>query len=1160
MNFTEEQNKAVFARDEQILVAAAAGSGKTFVLVHRILGLIDGLQQTVDIDRLLVVTFTNLAAAEMKERIEREIDARLEENPLNENLLRQSSRLVVASISTLHAFCRKLIKDNFHILDLDPAFRVADNTELNLLQSQIMESLFEESYSSNEKFSALVDIFGGGKTKDVSLDKLIRRLFKFIESRPFPEQSVEQYIKMANADLSIWLDIVKSEISETLDTALSYAQKAREICYLPQGPEKYLLALVNDETLIKSLKKQVDNGTLENMFSAFEEIDYLRLFSYKGKAKEEIDEDLADQVKEIRKTEIKKRITAAKEKFFFAEPAKMAADMQNIAPIITELFNIVLQYRKLYIAEKKARNLVDVNDLEHYAIQLLWQGDFSEPEKLVPSAVAQALSAKFSEILIDEYQDINEVQDKILSAIKSRHFMVGDVKQSIYGFRHAKPQLFIDKYNNIDINTILLSKNFRSRQEVLKAVNFLFFRLMEFDEIEYNEDTALNFGADFPQVDFDFTAELHLSELQKPEQSEETKETAKQTEESKANLALRQEAQIIANRIKKIKQESQYNYSDIVILLRSIKSTSAIFVEELKTQGIPAVAETAGSFFETQEIMVALSLLRVVDNPRQDIDLITTLRLYGFSSDEMLAIRLCTDKRDYFDCILDYIQIGNDKNLVDRLQNLLNSIDYWRSQARVLPISRLIGILYEETGLPYRFNTMDDGELRRANLQLLLEKAIQYETTSFTGLFEFVRYVEWLQVNSDDSAESMILPKDNNIVRVMSVHKSKGLEFPIVFLSQLGRQFNEMDERSGVILHPHFGLGAMYTDLTARTRSNTLARVALSVLRQRETTAEELRILYVATTRAKEKLILTGVSSDFAKDMSKWQNLAQPKMPKHAIKDAKNFLDWIVPAVLHSDEHIKLEIHEDITVETLETVNLNLKRKKADKSDKKNAFPAINWKLPSGMVKADKFRSRVTLPSKLSISEIKRIFELDPMSTSFFEKFEENDEIFAPPTFYTAEKITPLRLGTVLHTIIEHLDLQKEESIPQLIENLVAKGLISQEESAAVNISKIQKFVNSNLATQMRTAKYIQKETPFVMGISPNEVYGTGSTQKSILVHGIIDCYFETQDGKIILVDFKSTSNQELLQKRYTTQMQIYKKALEQSTGKPVTEAIFYSF
>jgi len=1167
-SFTPEQEAAIKARDNQVLVAAAAGSGKTSVLVERILTLVT--KENFNIDQLLVVTFTEAAAAEMKERISEGLTKRLEatSGDEHEHLLRQSSLMPAASISTIHAFCRRLVKDYFHYIDIDPNFRVGDQTELELLQGQVMEALFEDEYQNNsEIFAPLVEAFGGGKIKDSRLDTLVRDLFECIESSPYPERAVDKYIENAK-DISTWIPLVMEEISLSLKAALNAVRRAQNICRLPNGPLQYLIALDDDESLIVSLQSTLESSpSWDKLYTAFFSVKHTTIYTYRGKAKEEIDDDLREQAKSLRDKGVKAQIDKIRKRFFFVEPDKMREDTSNLCPIVSALFNLALKYREAYSIEKRNRNLVDFNDLEHFAIQILWKAD-SEP-----SSAALTLSRKYREVLIDEYQDTNEIQEIILMAISNaRRFMVGDIKQSIYGFRRAQPQLFDMKSVNPNVNTIYLSRNFRSSLSVIDTVNFFFSQLMRKTGgtgasagVEYDINARLYPGTE-AQRKGDFIAELHVAQFaEKAEEDEDKKEgedkkgDRKETDDI-STAKIQQEARLIANRIHEL--DGEYKRSDIVILVRAVSSIAAALTEELKMRDINAVAEVPGGFFKAPEIMVALSLLRVVDNPRQDIDLLAVLRLYNFTPDELLRLRITGEGVNYYDFIYSALREDRiDSDLRYRLQTFIDDLNRWRKQAIVSPISRLIGVLYSDTQLIEQMGAMPGGAVRQANLRLLMEKAIQYEKTSFTGLFHFVRYMEWLQNHGVDESVANLVPGDDSLVRVMTIHKSKGLEFPVVFVSMLGRNFNLSDERQSVILHPEWGMGAMYTDLELRTRSNTLGRVALSALKRRETMVEELRVLYVAMTRAKEKLILTGCVTELEDSQKKWKetqaamtatdNASDMIMPFYVLREAKCYLDWLMPCAWNENAPVEIHIYENILVPA-STFSQEIVK-----------FPKYERISEQDKLYFDSAESN--LPSKIAISELKRVYALEssPDSVALSEELSP----FEPPAFFAAltagNQITPIRMGTVLHTVVEHMDINQDcdrPSIKKLIENLATRGLLSPEEAEAVNIKKLIGFAQSKLAARMRMAKSFYREVPFVIGISSEEVYGAEAPAATILVHGIIDCYFETEAGEIVLVDFKNDARHDMLSTRYGTQMKIYRKALEQATGKPVTESLFYSF
>ncbi|MCL1998184.1 MAG: helicase-exonuclease AddAB subunit AddA [Turicibacter sp.] len=1125
---TVEQQKAVDLRSEQIIVAAAAGSGKTRVLVERILKMVLDKAEKINIENLLVATFTELAAAEMKERIEKSLLDKLDgatERAEKEHLLRQIAYMPLASISTIHSFCLSVVRDYFYVVNLDPAFRIGDAAELNMLKSQVMETLFEKSFEENENFDRLIRIFGSGKTgqaaatKDVRLDELVRRLANFLESRPFPDQAATEYLAFFREDIdeSEWLRIIKGELNEVLISAKERLMFLAKICKEEDGPEKYLENLDRDLTMIDSLLEVLQNDDFDETHRIFSAVSFGKMFVYSAKMKESegIDEELRKKVIDGRNG-VKKWISGIVEKLFSASPEKIRADIQALEPVIKALLDLTAEFRASFMEEKRKRNLVDFNDLEYYAVQIL----IKDGE---PSEIAKNLSEKYREVLIDEYQDTNEKQELILASIASgacRRFMVGDIKQSIYGFRHARPHLFMEKIREAD--HIFLSKNFRSRSEILDGVNFFFEKIMP----NYDEANKLHYGASYAGVGF--VPELHILEATEISDEEVESDFLAVEEDDKQTRAARLEARLIAEKI----EELDYPYRDIVVLLRS-KKMAAVVTEELKSLNIGAVAEIEGSFFETPEIMLTLSLLRIIDNPRQDIDLIAIMRLYGFTADELLEIRRCSEG-DFYDCVL------FSKN--EKLPSFLADLERWRKKAIVSPISQLLGILYEEADLLNRFAKAPAGKVRVANLQLLLEKAAQYEETSFSGLFNFMQFLEWVKVHSDDDNAAQ-LPETENLVRVMTIHKSKGLEFPVVFVSQLGKGFNFSDERAKVILHPALGIGAKYVDLEMRMASNTISRQALAILRKQENVEEELRILYVAMTRAKERLILTGCVKDLTKSMEKWEDT--PTTP-YTIKAAKTVLDWLVPCCLTGSPKGRVTL----TQHKSENLKFAAKREMPDE----NFLVNYPWE------RVEKPDLRL-MPSKLAISELKRIhnLEMETDSTSAFD-----DVTFAAPEFFAAkEESRILRLGTIMHTIVEHMDFARDRDLPQilaLVTDLAARNLIEPGYIEERNIISLLNFVNSPLAAQMRTAKRIFREVPFVIGLSPSEIYSKGGADDLILVHGIIDCYFETPEGDLILVDFKSASNPQVLEERYAMQMKIYEKVLRRIEGREVTEQVFYSF
>jgi ATP-dependent helicase/nuclease subunit A len=1100
VTYTNEQQTAIRARDGNILVSAAAGSGKTAVLTERIIEYIAGGE--ADIDELLVVTFTEAAAAEMRERIASGIESRLSAEPCHVHLAKQAALLPSADISTIHAFCRKLLKQHFQQAGLDPSFKVGDETELSMIKSRVMDELFEEEYAkeNNAAFLDLADAFGG-RALDVRLDDLIRDVHTFIQNEPFPAQAAQSYASayddgFESLDKLPWTKIAREELAMGLEAALEGVGAARALCLLPEGPSAYLPALDADEETLTALLHGMDRP-FETLSRDFKAVAWARLPAQR--LSDGIDPHVKERVTEIRIKEIKNRVNNLTESVFFAPPEKMRGDLLRLRNRVRALMDLVLRFGQKYAEEKTARNILDFNDLEHYAVKLL--------------TGSAAPSFAYKEILIDEYQDANAVQELILTAVAGRNrlFMVGDAKQSIYRFRRANPRLFIEKMNDPSLaRRIDLSQNFRSRGEVLDTVNFFFKRLMspEVGEVGYDRQAMLHPGALFP-AGTGYATSLEL---------------AVNTDEDELS-SIEQEAAVIARCIRErvnrqlvwdasSQAQRPCRLSDMVILVRSVSSVAKDFTEALKNNGIDGAADLQTGFFETPEIKTALAFLRVVDNPRQDIELITALYspVYAFSADELLAVREVLPEGDFYDALVAF----DSQNKSEKTARFLSDLNKWRRDAAHMPVSRLLGTVYDDTNYPAHAGGMPGGDIRQGNLRLLLERAMQFEETGLTGLFHFVRFIGELHTAGGAggfrTAQSAALHE--NRVRIMTIHKAKGLEFPIVFVSLLGRRFNQEDERENVILHSKYGIGLHYTDVAARTKANTLARYSLSRLVRRERLSEELRVLYVAMTRAKEQLILTGCVRDFEKKQMRWAfvgEAAEGLLPLYYRRECGTYLDWLMPCLYGKGGLPPF---------------VSLRVGKASQGDDDTGINYFNLTAhepenacPQGFpLHKNPYGHPVNLPSKLSISEIKRLFASDitPDSTALYDTPSDNYDY---PAFIREGAPDARRMGTALHTVAEHWDIhthRDEASVGQLVAALEERNLLTAEEAAAVDIKKILAFMGSPLAERMRAAKTLQREVPFVMDMPDFKGHG-----ERVLVHGIIDCYFE-EAGKIVLVDYKS--------------------------------------
>jgi len=1215
VEFTAAQQSAIDCDAKNILVSAAAGSGKTAVLTERIMR---HIRQSVDIDKLLVVTFTESASAEMRERITKK---------LQDYDTRQLTLLTTADISTIHAFCRKLVKEHFQVLDLDPAFRVGDEGELNLLRTSVMDALFEAEYEreDNTDFLDLADVYGG-KAMDGRLDVLVRKIYDFLEADPFPKEAAKRYAAMfesvqdtesAYLNASPWANIVREELSIGLDGVIEGLKQAIQICHHPEGPIKYAETLETELEAMEDLRQLTDeNSKFETLYETFLHISWGRLPSIN--AKDQVIPELKSQVQRIRDNAVKKKIKSLTEGAFFAPPEKMQADLAALYPRVAALMKLATRFAAAFAAEKRARNILDFTDLEHFAIKILYPNG---PDDLTPNEDI----AKYHEVLVDEYQDSNLVQDMILSAVAERRFMVGDVKQSIYRFRRANPGLFREKYaqylaydgnkqhglqsENVRID---LSDNFRSRPEVLNAVNFFFSQLMcnDVGEVDYDDSAALHPGRkDYPAIS------ANKMQIEILDQAELDESESDEDEEAVSNIIA--ETRLIAKCINELLQTRQYKCGDMAILTRGLSGMAGEIIEELKNHGIDAVADMNADFFQQTEVKTALAFLKIIDNPLQDIDLITILMspVYDFTADELLEIRqfpinkpvtssesleIPQNESTYFyDHLTAYANhlvvssIQNPHQELHKVQTFLTHLQTWRDAAIYQPISRLIGLIYDTTKYSAHVLNQPSGIVRQANLRLLLERAIEFEETSLKGLFHFINYIERLSVSSGNFA-SATEPTSNqgDRVRLMTIHKSKGLEFPVVFCSFLGKKFNTDSEKQPVILHSEMGIGPYYVNTDLRTRSNTLARFSLSRLTRRESLSEELRCLYVAMTRAEDLLILTARSRDFQKSAEKWADFKGQRginLPVYYRRGVSSCLDWIMPCLLrHRDgafltpnneailakeifghpAEFKITVHQSRSVLVMESPSSAIQPEEREstlsrhsdlqKSETKEAHILRPYQQTMDSNCSDSLNIHTeAIPSKLSISEIKRLYDITPDSTIH----QDQAPSFAPPNFMKAESgPTPMELGSALHTVVEHIDYNKHttpQEIESLIQTLTEKNLLSPEIATFIDRAKIETLIHSPLADRIRKAGQMYREVPFVLAIAASEIYpeNLNSAHEKILVHGIIDCYFQ-EDNKIVLLDFKSGANP----KDHKVQMDIYKKAIAEATALEVKEVLIYSF
>lgn len=1239
--WTDEQLSAIKTRNCNLLVAAAAGSGKTAVLVERIIRIITNKDNPVDIDKLLVVTFTNAAAAEMRERIAAAISKALDKEPTSKNLQKQLTLLNRANITTMHSFCLDVIKNNFHKIDLDPSFRIGDQTEGILIKDEVIETLFEEKYDQEDtEFTSLVEAFSTYKNDD-NLKELIINMYNFIMSGPWPENWLKENAEAFNIETmeklnnSKWVLVLKNSIKVEIEGYIKMLEKAIEIINLTDGLEPYLETFSNELYSIKNAYNSIDCG-LDDIYSSLCSISFGRLKSIK---KDKVsDENVQNTVKSIR-DDIKKKISELINNTFSVTPEEMLINIKGAYPTIKKLTEIVLEFGEKFSQKKKEKNILDFNDLEHLCLKIL--SDKDENGNIIPSKTAIEFKNLFDEVLVDEYQDSNNVQETIIELVSRRKdefpnvFMVGDVKQSIYRFRQAKPELFMEKYINYTLEEsnnrkIQLYKNFRSRKEVIDGVNYIFKEIMSetVGELEYTDEEALNLGASYENSEDEnviLGGPIEVNIIEKSiEESDLNKEKLDEEDfENEEIEGVNLEGKIVAKRIKELmtttgnnvfkvldKETGEYRpikYKDIVILLRATKNWSESLLDELGQEGIPAYADTGSGYFESIEIRTIMSLLRVIDNPMQDVPVIAVLKspIMGFSAEDLSIIRLKNKEKYFYENIADIAE-GNicdiSEELITRCKGFLEKLEIWRNKAIYMPIDEFIWYLYMDTAYYGYVGAMPNGVLRQANLKILFQRAKQFEQTSFKGLFNFINFINKLTKSSGDMGSAKILGENEDVVRIMSIHKSKGLEFPVVFLCGTGKQFNLMDLNKNILYHDELGFGPDFVDLEKRVSIGTIAKEAIKKKMKLETLSEEVRILYVACTRAKEKLIITGTVNNIQKSIEKWVSSASLDynliLPSEILK-GKSYLDWIgmslcqhndgkvlrkkiaVSNEISKDDNSKWDIklwkrsdivvnNEDGKLEEEKEVKLSILEEEYDKDVYGEVDKILSYKYP--------LKESTKLKSNISVSDLKKrnaeFIDQHVESINIEEVESKNKRTIITPKFLQEEKgLTAAEKGTAVHFVMKKIDLDKVSSIHEIkdqIQYLYENDFILEEEMKAVNPSKILNFFKSDLGKMMtelhKEGKKIYRELPFYTEISSVNIDNTLSEEyenEKVRLQGIIDCFFE-YNGESILLDYKtdyvSKDNEAELQKKYIKQLDYYSDAVFKITGKKVSKRYLYSF
>ena len=1242
VQWTKEQQEVIRLRDRNILVSAAAGSGKTAVLVERILSKITDNTHPVDIDRLLIMTFTRAAAGEMKERISAVIEKALGEDPDNEHLQRQTTLLHTAQITTIDGFCAYIIRNYFHLIGLDPGYRTADEGELKLLRGDVVKALLEEHYAQkDEKFQKFVECFATGKS-DENLGDLIQKLYEMAMSNPFPEEWLQKCLgdyrieSLEELRETEWMKMLWDAVGDELQEAELLIREARNVCAEADGPYLYEDALNSDLILVRDLQELAEKRDYNGIVKALVKPAFARLSTKKAP---DVEEQKKQRVKELRDEE-KGILKELGQRYFQSSEEEILEMIRYVREPIEMLIELTVQFMEQFGMAKREKNILDFTDMEHFALQILMT---KEGEEIHMSQAAKELSAKYDEVLVDEYQDSNFVQELLTTAVsgwinqKKNIFMVGDVKQSIYRFRLARPELFMEKYKSYSTDEakeqrIDLHKNFRSRAQVLESVNFIFRQIMGEDlgGVAYDKDAALYPGASFPEGESEEFVKTEVlliekdgEELTDVQESADAGAQGSQMELENQN-AQELEALAIAQRIQEIvgkeqivdKETREYRpveYGDIVILLRTAYGWAETFREVLASQGIPVYCTSRTGYFSALEIVTVLNYLKVCDNPLQDIPLMGVLRspIVGCTSQELAELRIQYPKGLLYESVTAYVgessktDFLNEKDFLKlKLSNFLQLLDKVRNMAVYTPVHELILYVLKETGYGNYARALPGGEQRFANLTMLVEKAMDYEKTSYRGLFNFVRYIEQLQAYEVDYGEVNLTGAGNTAVEIMTIHKSKGLEFPVVFVAGMGKQFNFQDMNAGLLLHPELGIGADAVIPEKRVIASSLNKQIIRRQLLKESLGEELRVLYVAMTRAKEKLILTGTVGKLEKQMvslSRFLDEEEELLPLGTRMKAKNYWAFVLPALVRHRAMSELlgeygilmkkqkGIYDDVSDFVIKKVTVRQMTEKAVILQAGNQMQEEylkNWDADQVYDKEvrEEIEKRFSfvypykyledIPVKVSVSDLKKRSwhdesELEEnISVSAEEQVEEQE---VPVPAFMAEKQEEYKgaaRGTAYHRLMECLDYAEVESEVQLevqLKRLLESQKMTEQEAECIRIRDIKKFVDSELGQRMKKAavkKQLYREQPFVIRRSAS-LLDDSWKDETILVQGIIDAYF-TEDGEIVLVDYKTDrvrkGQEQKLVDLYHVQLEDYAQALERMTGMKVKEKIIYSF
>lgn len=1250
VKWTKEQRQVIDSRNTNLLVSAAAGSGKTAVLIERIIELVLDEKNPIDINKLLVVTFTKLAASEMRERVSKAIEKKLEENPENEHLQKQLLLLSGADITTIDSFCKDVLISYAHLVNLDSNIKVIDPSENEVLAKEVMEELFEELYENNdESFLRLVDWYAK-KNTDEGLLQLLLNVNNFVNSHPFPKIWLNEKAEFFNTSIKdddFYLENYILDIATDVDMDLEFFELSiknnlKKIENYPEL-EKYIdiyNTLLDALSVVKESLKDFlkDNTKFDELKKSSYEFLNSNFGSFRiSKCDEEVKEIYNKVKKELDsiKSEISESLGALN---LDLENIKKESDL--IYPYVHSISDVVIKFKEKFWERKQKFNYVDFADIEHLALEILV--DIDEDGNIKPSKTALEYQEKYAEVFIDEYQDSNLVQEILLSAVakENNRFMVGDVKQSIYRFRQADPSIFMEKYENYnriedDIdsfnNKIMLYANFRSRKEILEGTNLVFSKIMkkETGELDYTIDERLNPMASFKESDENVGGAVEILLVDEKSDDEDEDEiilTDEYSEDFEEMKSFKLECIKIANTIynmmnnkenlfkvydKNLDDYRKVEYKDIVILMRSPSSNTKILEEVFLEYDIPIYAESMGGYFDTFEVDTIINLLKIIDNPMQDIPLISVMYspIYNFTSTELSQIRLVDRELKFYELLMKILEdedIEIRVNLKEKISKFISDLKLFIQKKSLVSADELIWFLYKYTGYYNYVGLLDMGEQRKTNLMLLFEKAKNYEKNSYKGLFNFVNYIQKISLKSDVS-EAKLISEDANVVRIMSIHKSKGLEFPIVFLANTNKKFNFRADDSNLVLHQKLGFGAVVYDMDKKTSFNSIMKKKIEKFKKNEQIAEEMRLLYVAMTRAKEKLIITGRVKDYENLREEISSGIDERgnISNYKILKINNYLDWILSSIdnltvygkslnclgreenFSGNEDLKFQLNVNTKTEEFieyqrikEEVKANEIISEEDDIEVKNEMRTVKQFLEDRFNKEYIYKNVLNKPSSITVSEIKKMIQEEDEEKH--QKYYKENFVLKTPSFIHQgeEKVgfNSAEKGTIFHLAMQLLDFSKfdtedvskiREEVKSQINSFVEKNIMSMDEIETININWIVKFIQSDIFKEIYIANKSEKlfkEKAIDYNIKLKNLFKDENIEEDekIMVVGIIDLFFENENGEIILLDYKTDyvtkENLEEVKARYKVQLDLYKSAIEDISGKKVAKKGLYLF